>query len=159
VARRERSKDAKGGLLREIGEFGILLHKDFGSVISMNRDTRAQVLAALREIYDGSWTRHVGTDGGRTLSWSGKVGLLAGCTPAIDLDRHYAVMGSMGERFTLYRLPKVDAERQVRRSMSHIGKEKTARAELGQAIAAVLEIADPERALRPADEQTIGYLI
>ena len=38
----------------------------------MNRDARAAVLAALREVYDGSWTRHVGTDGGRTLSWEGR---------------------------------------------------------------------------------------
>src|SRR5437867_3752960 len=53
VARRERSKDAKGGLLREIGEFGILLHKDFGSVLSMNRDARAQVLAAVDRVL--SW--------------------------------------------------------------------------------------------------------
>ena len=33
----------------------------------MNRDTRAKVLAALREVYDGRWDRNVGTDGGRTL--------------------------------------------------------------------------------------------
>ncbi|MEP7105871.1 MAG: ArsR family transcriptional regulator, partial [Chloroflexota bacterium] len=68
--KRDKASEAKGGLLREIGEFGIILHKDFGSVLSMHRDARASVLAALREIYDGSWTRHVGTDGGRTLSWS-----------------------------------------------------------------------------------------
>src|SRR6266550_1514484 len=74
---------AKGGLLREIGDFGILLCKDLGSVLSMNRDARAAVLAALREVFDGSWTRHVGTGGGRTLHWRGKVGLVAGCTPTI----------------------------------------------------------------------------
>ena len=37
----------------------------------MNRDTRAEVLAALREVYDGRWSRNVGTDGGRTLDWTG----------------------------------------------------------------------------------------
>jgi hypothetical protein len=139
VAKRDRAAGAKGGLLREIGDFGILLHKDFGSVLSMNRDTRAAVLAALREIYDGSWTRYVGTDGGRTLSWSGKVGMIAGCTPA--LDSHHAVIGSMGERFLLYRMPATEADTQARRALGHVGREKAMRAALSSAADAVLATA------------------
>jgi hypothetical protein len=69
AAKRDRAKDARGGLLREVGDFGILTCKDFGSVLSMHREGRGQVLAALREVYDGAWTRHVGTDGGRMLHW------------------------------------------------------------------------------------------
>jgi hypothetical protein len=130
--KREKADDAKGGLLREIGDYGILLAKDFGSILNMNRDARAQVLAALREIYDGSWTRHVGTDGGRTLHWSGKVGLIAGCTPTID--RHHAVMGSMGERFCLFRLPDVDGTDHARRALEHAGREAEMRAELAAAV-------------------------
>jgi hypothetical protein len=61
--RRDRARDASGGLLRKIGRFGIILLKDFGSILSMNRDTRAQLIAALREVFDGSWTRNFGTDG------------------------------------------------------------------------------------------------
>src|SRR5262249_53080667 len=49
---KERAQAAKGGLLREVGDFGIIVCKDFGSVLSMNRDARAIVLAAFREIYD-----------------------------------------------------------------------------------------------------------
>jgi DNA-binding transcriptional ArsR family regulator len=133
---REKHQTAKGGLLREINQFGIIACKDFGSVLSMNRDARAAVLAALREVYDGSWTRHVGTDGGKTLSWSGKVGLLAGCTPTID--RHHAVMGAMGERFCLYRLPPVDSDRQAREALGHAGREKTMREQLASAADTVL---------------------
>jgi hypothetical protein len=135
--KRDRGKAAKGGLLREIGEFGILLCKDFGSVLGMNRDARAAVLAALREVYDGSWTRHLGTDGGRTESWSGKVGLLAGCTPTID--RHHAVMGAMGERFVLVRLPEADAEEQARRALDHAGREREMRGELRGVVCALFE--------------------
>jgi hypothetical protein len=134
--KREQEKGAKGGLLREIGDFGIVVCKDFGSVLSMNRDARALVLAALREVYDGAWTRHVGTDGGRTLHWQGKVGLVGGCTPAID--RAHGVMGAMGERFVLYRLPEVDPDTQARTALRHAGREKTMRAELAQAASAVL---------------------
>ena len=143
TSKRDKATDAKGGLLRELGDFGIIVCKDFGSILSMNRDARAAVLAALREVYDGSWTRHVGTDGGRTLAWSGKVGLLAGCTPAID--SHHAVIGSMGERFVLYRLPPVDAAQQARRALSHVGHERAMRLELGAAVATVLDAVSPSR--------------
>jgi hypothetical protein len=134
--KREVDVAAKGGLLRAIGEFGIVVAKDFGSVLSMNRDARSQLLAALREVYDGSWTRHVGTDGGRTLHWSGKVGLVGGCTPTID--RHHAVMGAMGERFVLYRLPEVDPDVQAREALGHAGRERQMRAELATAVQALL---------------------
>ena len=126
--KKEQANDSKGGLLRAIGERGIIVCKDFGSVLSMNRDARSHVLAALREVYDGSWTRHVGTDGGRTLSWAGRVGLVGGCTPTID--RHHAVMGAMGERFTFYRLPEVNARIQARRALGHSGREKQMREQL-----------------------------
>jgi DNA-binding MarR family transcriptional regulator len=131
--KKEHSTGAKGGLLREIGDFGIIIAKDFGSVLSMNRDGRAALLAALREVYDGSWTRHVGTDGGRTLPWAGKVGLVAGVTPTID--RHHAVMGSMGERFILFRLPEVDENEQAARALAHVGKETSMRRELSESVA------------------------
>src|SRR5262249_40512881 len=85
TGKKERAKDATGGLLRKLpnGD-GLLLLKDFTSVIDMHRDSRAEVLAALREIYDGRWDRSVGAEGGRTLTWQGRLGLIAGCTTAID---------------------------------------------------------------------------
>ena len=103
----ERQENATGGLLREIGDQGIVIMKDFNTVLAMHRDARARVIAALREIYDGQWTRHLGTDGGIRLSWSGKVGLIAGCTP--HLDRHHAVISAMGERFVFCRMLPADA--------------------------------------------------
>jgi hypothetical protein len=111
----------------EIGDFGIIVAKDFGSILSMNRDAQAQTLAALREVYDGSWTRLVGTDGGRSLHWKGKVGFVGGVTPTID--RHHAVMGAMGERFMLLPAPRPSTPNiQARRALSHAGNEKRMRA-------------------------------
>lgn len=153
--RREHDENAKGGLLRSIGAFGILLCKDFGSVLNMNRDARAAVLAALREVYDGSWTRHVGSDGGRTLHWQGKVGLIAGCTPAID--RHNAVMGSMGERFCLLRLPEVDADDQAHRALAHAGREIAMRAELAGAVSGLFTC--PLQESRPLEDEERKRLI
>src|SRR6516225_2737166 len=56
TAKKERAKTASGGILRKLpnGE-GVLLLKDFTSIIDMHRDSRAEVLAALREVYDGRW--------------------------------------------------------------------------------------------------------
>jgi hypothetical protein len=107
---RDKAADAQGGLLRIIGDFGILVCKDFTSVLSMHHDARAQVLAALREVYDGAWSRHIGSDGGRQLEWKGKVGFLGGVTPIID--ELHGVMSQMGERFLIYRMPKTDPELQ-----------------------------------------------
>jgi hypothetical protein len=120
----------------------------------MNRDARAAVLAALREIYDGAWTRHVGTDGGRTLSWAGRVGLVGGCTPTID--RHHAVMGAMGERFTLYRLPDVDPDVQAFEALRHSGRERAMRAELGEAAREVL--ANLEEPRDRTDDETVQLI-
>ena len=148
---KDKSPIAKGGLLREIGSFGIILCKDFGSVLSMHRETRGVLLAALREIYDGEWTRHVGSDGGRTLSWSGKVGFIGGVTPAID--SHHAVMGSLGERFVLFRLPEFDQDAQARRALQHLGSERRMRSELSSSMRAVLETADPAALVAPPSDK------
>lgn len=130
--KRDTVADARGGLLRVIGDFGVLMCKDFGSIMSQHRETMAAVLAALREIYDGSWTRHVGVDGGKTMHWEGHVGLIAGCTPTID--RHHAVMAAMGERIALCRMPETDADVQAARALAHVGREGIMRAELSDAV-------------------------
>jgi hypothetical protein len=130
---REKAADAKGGLLREVGAFGFLVAKDFTTTLNLPRDTRASVLAALREIFDGYWNRRLGTDGGRVLSWQGKVALFAGCTPSID--SHHAVISAMGERFIFVRLPVEDAAAQGMRALDHVDSEQSMRAELTDAVA------------------------
>jgi hypothetical protein len=157
TARKERAEGARGGLLRTIGRYGIIVCKDFGSVLSMPRDPRAQLQAALREVYDGSWTRHVGTDGGQTLSWQGKVGLLAGVTETVD--RHHAVMAALGERFLLVRLNEADNAEQARRALAHAGREEEMRRDLGGAVASLFNsgLADP-RSLTDAEQDRLVSL-
>jgi len=123
--RKDAATDASGGLLREIGESGTLILKDFGSVLSMHRDARAAVLAALRELFDGSWTRLVGVDGGRRLHWEGRLGLLAGATSV--LDQHHGVMAQLGERFLIYRVDVTDPAAQAHSSLAHHGRERLMR--------------------------------
>jgi hypothetical protein len=116
--------------------------KDFGSILSMRADNKAETLACLREIFDGHWTRHIGTDGGKTLSWKGKVGLLFGATGVIDA--HYSVIGAMGDRFLLSRLAPM-AEGQFDRALDHQGLvTKQMRDELADAVAGLFAGKRPE---------------
>ena len=114
---RQRHMTARGGLLNQIGAFGVLVLKDFGSILQMRPDNKAELLAALREIYDGKWTRVLGSDGGRVLTWSGKLGLLFAATNAID--SHHAIIGSMGDRWMLTRIDNTPG--QFKRAIEHRG--------------------------------------
>ena len=136
--KREKAADARGGLLRAIGEFGILVCKDFTSILTMNRDARAAVLSALREVYDGAWTRHVGSDGGRELNWKGKLGFLGGVTPVID--EHHSVMASMGERFLIYRLPETDPEQQAFTALKNCRRTAEMTAALSDSVKRVFAV-------------------
>jgi hypothetical protein len=118
---RDKSKDAHGGLLRKMGDRGLLIIKDVTSILSANRDMRAGVLAALREVHDGKWERNIGTDGGRTLSWRGRIAVLGAVTTA--WDRAHDVISSMGDRFVLLRVDssvgRLAAGRQAMQAAAH----------------------------------------
>ena len=137
TARRERSADASGGLLRQIGQQGVLVIKDVTSILSMGRELRAEVMAALREIYDGRWVRTVGTDGGRTLEWHGRIAVIGAVTTAWDTA--HAVIATMGDRFVLaahgFHQERISAGR---RAIANTGSEDKMRAELATAVADVL---------------------
>jgi Domain of unknown function (DUF3854) len=140
TSKRERAADATGGLMRQIGDFGILLAKDFTSVLAQNRDTAKQAMAAMREIYDGKWDRPTGADGGRVLHWHGKCGFVGGVTPSYD--RYGSIVNTLGDRYLLLRLPKVDAARQARAALGQAEHEKQMRVELAEAMTGLIASAD-----------------
>lgn len=142
---RDKAKGATGGLLRKIGPSGILVVKDFTSILSMNRDLRSSVLAALREVYDGRWERNVGVDGGRTLTWEGRIVLIGAVTTAYDAA--HAVIAAMGDRFALVR---VDSSRgrlaAGRQALSNVSHETEMRTELSTAVRELVDNMTPDRA-------------
>jgi len=165
VPRKEVAQGATGGLLRKIGDYGILTLKDFGSVLSMPHASRASTLAALRECFDGSWDRPMGADGGKVLSWQGKLGLVAGVTTVVD--RHHAVMDSLGSRFAFYRVDVDERAAQTRRALLHRRGAREMRGELRDAVNALfagitlpdddaLTEADHERLIVLADFVTLA---
>jgi MarR family len=110
------------------------------------------VLAALREIYDGAWTRHVGSDGGKTLTWRGKLGLIFCATEVYDA--HYSVIGSLGDRFLLCRL-EPDTDKQFDKALIHTGAATTVmRAELAEAVAKLFPEKLPEPRRLDSSEQS-----
>lgn len=138
TSKRERSEDATGGLLRKLGERGVLVIKDVTSVLSMNRDMRAEVLGAVREMYDGRWSRNVGTDGGRTLEWAGRIAVVGAVTTA--WDRAHDVIASMGDRFVLLRMDSTTGRQAAgRQAIGNTGSEVTMRAELAAVVAGVMD--------------------
>jgi hypothetical protein len=84
TSRKSKAKGATGGLLRKLGDRGILVIKDVTTILSADRHTRGPVLGAIREIYDGRWERNVGSDGGQTLTWTGRLVIVGAVTTAWD---------------------------------------------------------------------------
>jgi hypothetical protein len=134
---RDRAKDATGGLLRRLGASGTLVIKDITSILSMDRNSRATVLAALREVADGMWVRHTGSDGGRTLTWTGRIAVIGACTTA--WDRAHDVIASMGDRFVTLRMDSSHGRQAAGdKAMKNTGDEVTMRKELAAIVARVL---------------------
>ncbi|MDO0977178.1 ArsR family transcriptional regulator [Mycolicibacterium frederiksbergense] len=135
--RKERSKDATGGLLRKLEPRGVLVIKDVTSILSMNADARAQVLGAFREVYDGRWSRNVGTDGGRTLDWVGRIAVIGAVTTA--WDKAHAAIASMGDRFVLVRMDSTTGRQAAgRQAIGNTGSEDGMRRDLAAAAIGVL---------------------
>jgi len=103
TSKKERAVDATGGLLRLVGGHGALVLKDFTSMLSLPDKDLKKILSVFRECYDGYWARPTGTDGGKMLEWTGKMGLFAKVTG--EIDRYHTVSASLGERWVFYRIP------------------------------------------------------
>jgi hypothetical protein len=150
--RRDRGKHATGGLLRKLGTRGVLVIKDVTSILSMNRDARGGVLAALREVYDGMWERNLGVDGGQSLRWQGRLVVIGAVTTS--WDKAHGVVSAMGDRFLIVRLDsttkRVGAGRQAIRNT---GEETTMRADLAAAVGGLLTTIDPTANQHLAEEE------
>ena len=132
-----RPKDATGGLLRQLGDRGLLVIKDVTSLLSADRNVRTQVIAAFREIHDGRWVRTVGVDGGKSLSWSGRIVVIGAVTTAWDAA--HSVIAACGDRFLLVRADsRQDRVAKSQRARRNTGEELTMRTEFAAAVGQLL---------------------
>jgi hypothetical protein len=150
--RRERRKNATGGLLRKIGDRGVLVIKDVTSILAADRNTRGVVLAALREIYDGRWERNVGSDGGQTLTWTGHIAIVGAVTTAWDAS--HAVMAVMGDRFVLIRSDSTTGRVAAgNKAIRNTGTEMAMRAELAAAVGGIIGHVDCDGTYELRDDE------
>jgi hypothetical protein len=160
--KRERSASATGGVLATLTERDehVLIIKDFTTVLSANRDARQQILAALREIYDGYWSRSVGTDGGLVLEWKGRISVIAAVTGAWDALRTESA--ALGDRFGIVR---VDSNAQTTRTENTLnalrmtGREAEMRKALAAAVKACVDQTDILLIDPPAIEEIWGPIV
>ena len=152
VSKKARAKGSTGGLLRQLGERGILIIKDFTSILSADRNLRSPMLAALREIHDGKWVRSLGSDGGMTYVWEGRIIVLAACTTA--WDSAYGVIATMGDRFvTIRSSARTGRGSAGTRALRNTGVEAGMRSEINEAVAALLKTVVP-REYPLSDDET-----
>ena len=130
TSKKETSKEAKGGLLFEFGDFGFMIIKDMTTLLSKHPDAAAELFGSLREVYDGDFIRYFGNDGGTHKEWHGRLGVIVAVTPAIE--KHRSGISSMGDRFLSIRMYNCEDLRmiQAQTAMKTSGQEQQIRAEM-----------------------------
>jgi hypothetical protein len=120
---------------------------DFSTVLATSdRGGRDQLFALLRRVYDGQVTRDLG-NAPVPLRWSGRLTLLAACTPAIDNYASHA--DQLGPRWLYYRLAA--ATSQAKRAAS-----RKARLRSGQLATCRRQAAELTGRLVGAAHHTVG---
>lgn len=94
---------SKTTLKNEIRTQGMLVFKDFTSILARKYETKQEIIAVMREIYDGKYAPKKGT---KTIDWSGKVSVVAAVTSAIEDASE--IKKNLGERFVQVRWPRED---------------------------------------------------
>lgn len=125
--------------------YGIMVYKDFTSILSKNKDARKEIMGQLREIYDGKYDKETGN--GKNINWTGKVGAIAGATEII-----YESLGdlsAMGDRFILYSIIPPERLAVARRALDNAGNMVENRAHLQECFKSYIEYVlanvDPEK--------------
>jgi hypothetical protein len=117
----------------------------------MKADDKATILADLRRIFDGHLRKEVGTTED-VLEWEGRVTCAVAVTP--DVDRHYGIFQSLGERFVMIRWRRAGGEEDAEQAaIKAMNQDPTALREcLNAAVAALFD--EP----LPKDVEVPNYL-
>jgi hypothetical protein len=117
------------GLLQEISN-GVVIFKDFTTILQLDANSRNEILQQLREIWDGYYQKRYGT--GKKVEWQGKLTILAGCTEAYETYRE--IDTTLGERFLIFR-PTVEHRRTlVEKALYQVDKKEKLHKEIQETI-------------------------
>lgn len=129
--RKKKPTDGPAGLLHRLGSDATIIYPDFSTVLGMKHETKAQILAQMRRIYDGTLSKEFGTPGeAAEREWHGRITFVVAVTP--EIDRNYSVFQSLGERFVMIRWPRAGGVEAALAAMNQESGE--ARAELRGAV-------------------------
>ena len=141
---------APASLLHRIGPDGILVFPDFSTVLSMSRNHRGAVLADMRRISDGALRRELGTaEHPSEREWRGQLTFLVAATP--DVDRHYSIFQTLGERFVMVRWHRPGGTEAALRAMGQ--DRERVRQELRNAVAALFDSLPEQQPALPEELQ------
>jgi hypothetical protein len=103
-----KSASGDAGLLAKTPYGGMLVFKDFTSMLEKRQEARNAIMAQLREIFDRKFDKSTGNN--QDTAWTGKLGALAGVTTAVH--EYMSEMSVMGDRFIMYS-PKMPNRRKL----------------------------------------------
>lgn len=123
------------GLLGRIGSDGVIVYPDFSTIMAMKQEAQASILADMRRIYDGELRKEYGTANNlKNRMWKGRITVAVAATP--DVDTHYGVFQTLGERFVMIRWGRPDGLEAALCAMNQDGT--AARVALQEAVCALL---------------------
>ena len=112
----------------------LLLLKDLTTLLSQRQQDQAEVVAALREIADGSYTVDNGKGQGRP--WEGKLTILAGVTQ--EIHRAWGGFAGLGPRFMFLNWRPAHQSQISKHSLKQVGGEQRMREHTRDLIADIL---------------------
>jgi len=126
----DKERKPVAGILKKIHN-RILVIKDFTAVLSMRSDQRQQVLAQLRNAYDGKLEMGFGTLEDK-ITENAVFGLIAAMTPVID--NHTKTLVTMGPRCIFTRIHDPPRRQAAEAARKNLGRETEMRDEIKKAV-------------------------
>lgn len=128
-----KANDKENSLLHKANN-GVLVFKDFTTILSMNQDGLKEIMGQLRGIYDGTFDKKTGNNS--DVVWNGKIGIIGGGTIAIQ--RKLREFSENGERFINYIFKVPDAKAMTKKALKNQGNLKQKEAYLANLIGAFI---------------------
>lgn len=125
-------------LLHKIGPKGLIVMKDYTSILSTKEELRKKILADMREIYEGHIVKATGN--GKDVEWKGKINFVGAVTDAIYLGE--GDDASMGRRTIDYVMPHFTRETRIKmakKSSKNIGDASAKREKIKSMFAEFIE--------------------
>jgi energy-coupling factor transporter ATP-binding protein EcfA2 len=125
-------------LLHKIGDNGLLLMKDYTSILSLKEELRKKILGDMREIYEQHLSKSTGN--GRDMEWKGKINFVGAVTDSIYLNE--GDDASMGRRTIDYVMPTFSDTvriKMAKRSSRNIGDANVKREKIRVMFAEFIE--------------------